>query len=216
MPPAVEVNEAVSAGDKSGQPSTRWQLVLAQPPGIFWCSKSFFSANHLTSWKMGHFSPPSPPLCCSLIGEEWERKGGGASFDRCGFVSLLHLLPVFFFFLSWLWCHTCHGREQSVCVFVGDCGQGVGAMAVLRAKDAVEKFSWRCWQEGPQERVCGTGRANPVPCSGISIGLGVATATVVELCVSHRLIPHEEGHTDRCYPQAWSLFWPGNEGKEKQ
>lgn len=59
-----------------------------------------FSANHLTSWKMGHFSPPSPTLCCSVIAEEWERvTGGGGSLDRHGFVSVLHLLwswPDFF------------------------------------------------------------------------------------------------------------------------
>lgn len=159
---------------------------------------------------------PLPLFVAHLLGRNGRGKAGGRHLTGAVLYHSSICCLFFLFFLSWLWCHTCHGREQSVCVFVGDCGQGVGAMAVLRAKDAVEKFSWRCWQEGPQERVCGTGRANPVPCSGISIGLGVATATVVELCVSHRLIPHEEGHTDRCYPQAWSLFWPGNEGKEKQ
>lgn len=194
-----------------------------------WCSHNLqayfgaanpFSALIISQAGKWAISPlPLPLFVAHLLGRNGRGKGGGASFDRCSFVSLLRssicCFFVFFFFSAGIGATHAMG-ERRVCVFVGGCGQGVSATAVLQAVGAVQKFSWRCWQEGPQERVCGTGRATPVPCSGISIGLGVATATMVELCVSHRLIPHEEGHTDRCCPQAWSLFWPGNGAEGKQ
>lgn len=135
----------MSAGDKSDQLSTRWQLVLAHPPGIFWCNKSFFSANHLTSWKMGHFSRPSPPLCCSLTGEEWERKGekcrGGDDLTGvvlyqssiCCRASLLDIL-------SWHWHRTCNGRDKSMCVCVCEW--------MWAGREGAEKFSWRGLQLG--------------------------------------------------------------------
>lgn len=81
---------------------------------------------------MGHFSPPSPPLCYSLIGEEWERKAGrggiiwpaqfcisppSAAEMACFiFFFLILFYLILGFFLSLCWHHAGNVRDKSCCV----------------------------------------------------------------------------------------------------
>lgn len=121
-----------------------WRLHNLQ--AYFWCSKSFFFSVLIISqagkWAISPL--PLPLFVAHLLGRNGRGKGkaeeeeGGGSFDRRGFVSVLHLprsWPVF------ILDRACNGRDKSPCVFVGGCGQRERATGA-------EKFFRRGLQQG--------------------------------------------------------------------